>query len=161
MGGGGVDKRSEIAAAVVETFDGYAGGTLLASLGGGGIWWTGGGHAVVAGGGVAGSNGIGSETSDSYFFNWQGQPFQWSALASTDTVAIGLDLRSSPAGTFDDDRVDWTVDAASNTSSDNQFCLQIDTADGGMVCYWDTNRTVLNALEGIKPWTTRSGSSCR
>ena len=81
---------------------------------------------------MAGSNGIGSETSDSYIFNWQGQPFQWSALASNDTVAIGLDLRSSPAGTFDDDRVGWTVDAASNTSSDNQFCLQIDTADGGM-----------------------------
>ena len=69
---------SSTAMAVVETFDGFAGGTLLSSIGGGGVWWTGGSHAVVAGGGVAGSNGIGPETSSSFILNWQGQPFQWS-----------------------------------------------------------------------------------
>lgn len=145
---------SSTAMAVVETFDGFAGGTLLSSIGGGGVWWTGGSHAVVAGGGVAGSNGIGPETSSSFILNWQGQPFQWSALASNDTVAIGLDFQSSPAGTFDDDRVGWTTNAASNASSASQLCLQIDNAaDGGMVCYWDTNRTVLNPLDGIKAST--------
>ena len=142
---------SSTAMAVVETFDGFAGGTTLSSVGGGGVWWTQGGHAVVAGGGVAGSNGIGSETSDSYILNWQGKPFQWSALASNDTVAIGLDLQSSSTGKFDDDRAGWTIDAASNTSSTYQFAIQLDnTTDGGMVCYWDTNRTVLNPLSGIK-----------
>ena len=145
---------SSTALAVVETFDGFAGGTLLSSIGGGGVWWTEGAHAVVADGGVAGSNGIGTETSGSYILNWQGQPFQWSALASNDTVAIGLDFQSSPAGTFDDDRVGWTIDAASNTRATNQLALQLDTTeDGGMVCFWDSNRTVLNALDGIKPST--------
>ena len=139
--------------AVTETFDSYTNGTPIASIGGGGIWWTGGAHSVIAGGGVNGSGGVGSETADSFIFNWQGQPFQWSAMASNDMVTIGLDFQSSPVGTFDDDRVGWTIDAGVNTSSGNQFALQLDSATGGMQCYWDTNRTVINALAGIKAST--------
>ena len=114
-----------------ETFDSYTNGTLLSAISG---WWTVGSYAVVSGGGVNGSPGIGTDGGQSHILNWQSQPFQWSTLPVSTKVAIGMDFQSSPAGTFDDDRVAWTVDAASDTTSANQCGLQIDTvSDGGNV----------------------------
>ena len=137
------------ASAVTETFDGYADGTALTAVGGGGEWTFGG--SVVNPGGVNGTAGLDIA---SPIFNWKGQPFQWSTLAIGTKVAMSLDFQTSTAGKFDDDRVGWTVNADASTSSANQFALQLDnTSDGGMVCYWDSNRTVLNALSGIQAST--------
>jgi|GEM_PF-1194274 len=128
-----------------EPFDTYANGTLLSAISG---WWTAGTYTVISGGGVAGSAGIGTD-GGSQILNWQGQPFQWSTLAAGTKVAMTMDFQTSASGNlFDDDRVGWTVDAASNITSANQLALQLDVA--GMECYWDSNRTVLNPLSGIK-----------
>jgi hypothetical protein len=134
------------AATVTETFDSYADGTALTDVGGGGVW-TSGQNTVVGGGGVNGSDGL---STGSPIFNWKAQPFQWSSLVNGAKVAMCLDFQSSPTGTFDDDRVGWTVDADSSTSTANQFALQLDTPEGGMTVYWNSTRTVLNALTGIK-----------
>ncbi|MCX6880093.1 MAG: Ig-like domain-containing protein [Verrucomicrobia bacterium] len=128
-----------------EPFESYANGTLLSAVSG---WWTQGAYTVISGGGVNGSAGIGTD-GGSFILNWQGQPFQWSTLAAGTKVAMTMDFQTSASGNkFDDDRVGWTVDAASNTTSANQLALQLDVA--GMECYWDSNRTVLNPLSGIK-----------
>ncbi len=128
-----------------EPFETYASGTLLSAVSG---WWTQGTYTVISGGGVNGSKGIGTD-GGSQILNWQGQPFQWSTLAAGTKVAMSMDFQTSATGNkFDDDRVGWTVDAASNITSPNQFALQLDVA--GMECYWDSNRTVLNPLSGIK-----------
>jgi hypothetical protein len=124
---------TSLAATVTETFDSYADGTALSAVGGGG---------------VNGTAGLGA---GSPIFNWKGQPFQWSALVNGAKVAMSLDFQSSATGKFDDDRVGWTIDADSPGGSADQLALQLDnTTEGGMVIYWNSTRTQLNALSGIK-----------
>ena len=138
---------SALAATVTETFDSYANGTVITNIGGGGVW-TIGTNAVISSGGVNGSAGLGVA---SQIFNWKGQPFQWSTLAIGTKVAMSLDFQSSPTGKFDDDRVGWTIDADNSGSTTHQLALQLDnTSEGGMVVYWNSTRTLLNALSGIK-----------
>jgi alkaline phosphatase D len=133
--------------AATENFDSHANGTVVTTIGGGAVW-TIGGYSVIDGGGVAGSKGIGTA---SPIVNWKGQPFQWAALAVGSTVRIGLDFQSSATGKFDDDRVGWTIDADSSGTTTHLLALQLDnTAEGGMVVYWNTTRTQLNPLTGIK-----------
>jgi hypothetical protein len=138
------------ASAVTETFDSYANGTVLTTVGGGIVWTPATAlYTVASTGGVNGSAGIGTDISGSQILNWKAQPFQWSTLAVGTKVAMSLDFQTAASGNkFDDDRVGWTVNADSSTSSANQFALQLDVA--GMECYWDSNRTPLNALAGIK-----------
>jgi hypothetical protein len=134
------------ASAVTETFDTYANGTDIVNGPPTGVWAPTAGYAVIDAGGVAGSKGL---SSASPIFNWKAQPFQWSTLAVGTKVAISMDFKTPASGNmFDDDRVGWTVNADSSSSSSNQFALQLDTA--GMECYWDGNRTLLTALTGIK-----------
>jgi hypothetical protein len=135
------------ATTITENFDGHANGTVLTAIGGGGVW-THGTMTVIDGGGVAGSKGIGSSSS---VFNWNARSFTWSQLAVGTRIVISMDFRTTTSGLFDDDRVGWTITPATNASSASQFCLQIDNVDnGGMVCYWDSNRTILNPLSGVK-----------
>ena len=135
------------AVTVVETFDGYTNGTDLTAIGGGGVWTPTAGYTVVDGGGVAGSKGLSSASS---IFNWKAQSFVWSTLAAGTKVSMALDFQTSSAGKFDDDRVGWTTNADSATSTGNQLALQLDnTGETGMVVYWNSTRTNLNTLSGI------------
>ena len=135
-----------LGATVTETFDSYPDGKALTAVGGSGVW-TIGQNTVITNGGVNGSAGL---STGGPIFNWKAQPFQWGTLINGAKVAMSLDFQSSATGTFDDDRVGWTVDADSSTSTANQFALQLDTPEGGMTVYWNSTRTVLNALAGIK-----------
>ena len=63
--------------AVTETFESYAGGTVLTTIGGVGVWAIG-TNVVVEGGGVAGSRGL---SPINPVFNWKAQQFVWSTLA--------------------------------------------------------------------------------
>ncbi len=135
------------ASAVTETFDSYAGGVAISTVGGGGVWTNGG--SLVSPGGVNGTTGIGPSGT---IFNWKGQPFVWSSLAAGTKVAMSLDFQTDANGKFDDDRVGWTITPDASTSTPSQLALQLDNnQEGGMVFYHNTTRTpVLNALAGIK-----------
>ncbi len=123
---------------VWETFDSYANGTDIVTGPPSGVWAPSTGYTVIDAGGVAGSKGL---SIASPIFNWKAQPFQWSTLATGTKVAMSLDFQSSTAGKFDDDRVGWTVNADSATSSANQLALQLDNVEeGGMVVYWNSTR---------------------
>ena len=138
------------ASAVTETIDSYTNGTVLTATGGGIVWTPATAlYTVASTGGVNGSGCIGTDISGSQILNWKAQPFAWSTLAVGTKVAMSSDIQTAASGNkFDDDRVGWTVNADSSSSSGNQFALQLDVA--GMECYWDANRTVLNVLSGIK-----------
>ena len=136
-----------LAATVTETFDSYANTTVITNIGGGGVW-TIGQNTVVSGGGVNGTAGL---STGNPIFNWKGQPFQWGTLIYGAKMAMSLDFQSSADGKFDDDRVGWTIDADNSGTTTHLLALQLDnTTEGGMVVYWNTTRTLLNALSGIK-----------
>jgi hypothetical protein len=64
---------------------------------------------------------------------------------------MALDFNSSTTGKLNDDRVGWTNAPDSTGSSTNQLALQLDNAEEtGMVVYWNSTRTQLNPLAGIK-----------
>jgi hypothetical protein len=141
------------AAMIVETFDSYANGTAILAIPnsptGSGPWGPStASNTVVAGGGVAGSNGL---SNASPIFNWKAQPFNWAGFDNGKKIMMAMDYKTSSTGKFDDNRVGWTINADSATSSANQLALQVDnTTDGGMVTYWDTVRVVLDPLANIK-----------
>lgn len=138
------------APAVTETFDAYANGTALTAVGGGGVW-TIGSNTVTDAGGVAGSKGLSNANP---IFNWKGQAFQWSTLAVGTKLTMALDFQTSATGKFDDDRVGWTITPDASTSTGSQMALQLDnTTEAGMVVYWNSTRTQLNALSSIKTST--------
>ncbi|MCX6924991.1 MAG: Ig-like domain-containing protein [Verrucomicrobia bacterium] len=139
------------AATVTETFDSYANGTVLTTIGGSGVW-TIGANTVIDAGGVAGTKGL---SSSGTIFNWKGQPFQWSTLAAGTKLTMSLDFQSDASSKFDDDRVGWTITPDASTSTGSQLALKLDNnQEGGMVLYHNSTRTpALNALSGIKAST--------
>ena len=143
------------ASPVIENFDGLANGTVLTAIPGSptgsGPWTIGTTNTVVAGGGVAGSNGL---SSSNILFNWKAQSFTWSTLPVGNVMRIAMDFQSSPTGKFNDDRVGWTNTPDGTGSSTNQLTLQLDNVEEtGMVVYWNSTRTQLNPLNGIKAST--------
>ena len=112
-----------------ESFDSYTPGSRIGLYSG---WFDdGSGPLVTAGIGVAGSVGLATDnnifnrTATLHSFNWNAADFQ--------KIILQGDFQTSSTGTFDDDRLSWTIDAAS-TSSNNQFGVQLDPAS--IVTYW-------------------------
>ena len=136
---------------VWETFDSYANGTVLTTIGGGSVWTIGTGYTVIDAGGVAGSKGL---STGGGIFNWKGQPFTWSTLATGAKVAMSMDFQSDASAKFDDDRVGWTITPDAATTTGSQLALQLDNSqETGMVLYHNGTRNQLNALAGIKAST--------
>ena len=90
--------------------------------------------------GVASSIGL---DSGGTIFNWTAHPFNWNAADFQKLVLQGDFKTNVTSGQFDDDRLSWTIDGAS-TSSNNQFGVQLDHPNGGIVTYWS------NVLSGTK-----------
>ena len=84
--------------------------------------------------GVVGSVGLGSAGS---IYNWTAHPFNWNA-ADFEGIVIQHDFKTDASGQFDDDRLSWTIDGTSN-SSNNQFGVQLDHPNGGIVTYWSNS----------------------
>jgi MYXO-CTERM domain-containing protein len=123
-----------------DSFDSYAGNVSLTNCSG---WYSDAGPTIVAGGGVNGSNGL---SSSSNIFNWQAHPFSWGSMSVGDKVVTKMDFQAGGNNDwFDDDRVGWTTNGAStSTSYPNVFGAQLDTPDGGapntaMEAYWKTS----------------------
>jgi hypothetical protein len=123
---------------VLEDFeDGFAIGQ---TVGAHADWYDGGsGPVVTSGSGVAGSVGLAPASA---IFTWTAHPFNWN---DADFIGfnVQMDFESSGSGTFDDDRIGWTINSAS-TSSDYQFGVQLDDANGGIVTYWRHGTTRIN-----------------
>ncbi len=133
-----------------ESFNAYAPGGTIGTYTGWSDGGSGAGPVVTAGNGVAGSIGLAGSTS---IFNWTAHPFNWSA-ADFQKLVLQQDFQSSSSSTFDDDRLSWTLDGSSNVSN-NEFGVQLDNADGGIVTYWRTSggtqvKNVIAALTGIQ-----------
>ena len=135
------------AAVFTETFDSMAPGALPSTA------WSAGGPLVVAGAGVNSTNGLGVSGN---IFNWLGQPFSWvNDVPLNWTVRVAMDFETEASGSWmlDDDRVGWNK--TSGTSSSEQFAVQVDNPDGGLVTYWRTAgggqvKQLLNPLTGIQ-----------
>jgi hypothetical protein len=114
---------------VCETFNSYTPGSAIGTYTG---WYDGGsGPLVTAGNGVVGSTGLGSAGN---IFNWTAHPFNWNA-ADLQKITFQGDFKTDGTGAFDDDRLSWTINGTS-TSSNNQFGVQLDHPNGGIVTYW-------------------------
>ncbi|MCC6395704.1 MAG: metallophosphoesterase, partial [Bacteroidetes bacterium] len=132
-----------------ETFNGMTSGQRIGQQTG---WYdAGSGPTIGSTNGVGGSQGLNSASGA---FTWTAHTFNWNSPALTQVI-LGMDFESSGSGTFDDDRVCWTV---SNSSADSryEFGVQLDNSDGGIVTYWrpvitgDTRvQTPIVALSGI------------
>jgi len=94
------------------------------------------GPLVQAGIGVNGSIGL---TNGDRAFTWVANPFSWNDPALTGVV-FQMDYQTDAAGTFDDDRLGWSI-SDTDDSSDNIFGVQMDPdgtgAGGNIECYWD------------------------
>ena len=75
-------------------------------------------------------------------FNWTAHPFNWNA-ADFQKIILQGDFKTDGTGAFDDDRLSWTINGTS-TSSNNQFGVQLDHPNGGIVTYWS------NVIGGAK-----------
>ena len=131
-----------------ETFE--TGFTIGQRIGSHADWYDGGsGPIITAGNGVANSVGLAPGTA---IYNWTAHPFNWNASNFSKFVAQ-QDFMSNSSGQFDDDRLSWTTTAES-TSSSNEFGVQLDSANGGIVTYWLNSSTRINdviaELTGIK-----------
>ena len=112
---------------ICESFDSFTPGSTIGTYTG---WYDGGaGPIVTAGVGVASSIGLAAANN---IFNWTANPFNWNAT-DFQKVALQGDFQTSGSGTFDDDRLSWTINGTS-TSSNNQFGVQLDPT--GIVTYW-------------------------
>ena len=89
-----------------------------------------------AGIGVSGSVGLTNGTTS---FTWVAHPFDWNDPTVTG-VWFEMDFQTSSAGTFDDDRIGWTI-SDTDDSSDLIFGVQMDPggsgAGGNIEAYWD------------------------
>jgi hypothetical protein len=122
---------------VCETFNSFTPGSRIGAYTG---WYdNGNGPVVTAGNGVVSSTGLGSGTS---IFNWTAHPFSWNA-ADFQSVIFQGDFRTDGTGAFDDDRLSWTTSGTSDSSS-NQFGVQLDHPNGGIVTYWLNGTTRIN-----------------
>ena len=122
---------------VCETFNAFTPGSTIGTYTG---WFSdGSGPVVTAANGVAGSNGL---AAGSTIFNWTAHPFNWNA-ADFQKVILQGDFKTDGSGNFDDDRLSWTINGTS-TSSNNQFGVQLDHPNGGIVTYWS------NVIGGTK-----------
>jgi len=94
------------------------------------------GPLVQAGIGVNGSIGL---TNGDRAFTWVAKPFSWNDPALTGVV-FQMDYQTDAVGTFDDDRLGWSI-SDTDDSSDNIFGVQMDPdgtgAGGNIECYWD------------------------
>ena len=114
---------------VCESFNAFTPGSTIGTYTG---WYDGGaGPVVTAGNGVAGSTGLAAAAN---VFNWIAHPFNWNA-ADFQKFVVQNDFKSDGSGEFDDDRIGWTINSSSVSSSD-QFGVQLDDPDGGIVTYW-------------------------
>ena len=114
---------------VCENFNAFTPGSTIGSYTG---WYdAAGGPIVTAGNGVASSVGLAAATS---IYNWTAHSFNWNDSAFQ-SVVLQQDFKTDGSGNFDDDRLSWTVNGASN-SSNNQFGVQLDHPNGGIVTYW-------------------------
>ena len=120
---------------VCESFNAYTPGSTIGTYAG---WYDGGAGPVVTGGnGVASSTGLAAAAN---VFNWTAHPFNWNA-ADFLGANFQMDYQTSGSGTFDDDRLGWTI-ASNSTNSTNQFGVQLDHTDGGIVTYWRNSSDV-------------------
>jgi hypothetical protein len=135
---------------VCETFDSLTPGSRIGTYTG---WYdNGSGPVVTAGNGVNGSTGLGSGSS---IFNWTAHPFNWNA-ADFQSVIFQGDFQTNASGQFDDDRLSWTTTGTSDSSS-NQFGVQLDHPNGGIVTYWLNGTTRINDV--IVPLTAGSSGT--
>ena len=86
---------------------------------------------VTSGIGLTDSVGL---TPASNIFTWIEYPFNWNA-ENFSAITFSMDYQADASGQFDDDRMGWTV-SDSSVSSANQFGVQLDHSDGGIVTYW-------------------------
>ena len=114
---------------ICESFNTYTPGSTIGSYTG---WYDGGaGPVVTAGNGVASTVGLAAATN---IYNWTAHSFNWNDPTFL-SVTFQQDFRTDGSGNFDDDRLSWTINGTS-TSSNNQFGVQLDHPNGGIVTYW-------------------------
>ena len=131
-----------------ETYE--TGFTIGQTIGSHADWYDGGsGPIITTGNGVADSIGLAPGTA---IYNWTAHPFNWNASNFSKFIAQ-QDFKSNGSGQFDDDRLSWTT-VPESTSSSNEFGVQLDSTNGGIVTYWLNSSTRINdviaELTGIK-----------
>jgi hypothetical protein len=118
-----------------ETFDGFTAGS---SVGQSSAWSNFSGEpTVVAAGGPDGSKGL---SNGSAVFNWTAHPFSWTNdVAAGAKVVLKMDFQTDANAAFDDDRMSWTLNAGSSSSS-QEFGAQLDNYSGVCIyAYWRTD----------------------
>ena len=119
---------------VCESFNAFTPGSRIGTYPG---WYdAGAGPVVTAGNGVASSIGLAPATS---IYNWTAHPFNWNA-GDFEKIIFQQDFQSNAGSQFDDDRLSWTINGTSNSSS-NQFGVQLDNSPVGINTYWSNGST--------------------
>ena len=135
-----------------ESFDSFTAGSKIGTYPG---WYDGGAGPVVTGGiGLTSSVGL---TPASNIFNWTANPFDWNA-EDFSSITFSMDYQTDSSGQFDDDRMGWIVSDTSTSSAD-QFGVQLDSSDGGIVTYWRLEDGTTRIQTPIVEFTTLSSST--
>ena len=132
-----------------ESFNAYTAGSRIGTYPG---WFSDTtGPVVTASNGVANSTGLAAAGG---IFNWTAHPFNWNA-ADLQKIILQGDFKTDGSGNFDDDRLSWTINGTS-IESNNQFGVQLDHPNGGIVTYWSNvmggakiNDTIVSLTAGI------------